>query len=181
MKLTRIGQLYRSLKEAEETYFIFPFCKNEVTFEVLFDIFKSPFELHFLQRDNNFSFRINVEKGFIINTTIEKSIYSNLCRVLNLKYDPLNKFTPSAFFEEFNDKIPLYSTRQKRKNELLVYYVSDIEGSDKLLFDGFLEWEKLKNGKKVSIKNLEKTRILYPELYEKCKRENISIRYKAEN
>jgi len=98
MKIDRLEQLYRSLKANDETYFIFPFKKNNVTFEILFDIFKTPFELHFLQKDSNFSFYITVEKGFYINEMLNKKIYSALCKVLNLQYDPNNKFSSKAFF-----------------------------------------------------------------------------------
>lgn len=179
MKIDRLEQLYRSLKTNDETYFIFPFKKNNVTFEILFDIFKTPFELHFLQKDSNFSFYITVEKGFYINEMLNKKIYSALCKVLNLQYDPNNKFSSKAFFNEFNNSIPEYYFREKKEKELLKYYESNIEERDKLYFDCFIEWSKTNSSKKVSEKNLEKTRILYPELYEKCVRENISIRYKA--
>jgi len=88
-------------------------------------------------------------------------------------------FLLKLFFNEFNNNIPEYYFREKKEKELLKYYESNIEERDKLYFDCFIEWSKTNSSKKVSEKNLEKTRILYPELYEKCVRENISIRYKS--
>ena len=124
--------------------------------------------------------KVTVGKGFDINPNLNKADYKNLCNALSLKYDANNPFKPLLFFQEFNNAIPNYNKRVIVKQELLQFYKSDIEENDKLYFDGFIEWNKLKNGKKVSEKNLEKTRILYPEHYFYCKRENVSIRYKKE-
>ena len=64
MKLKGLQQIYSSLITENETYFIFSFVKNEINFEVLFDIFKIPFELHFLKKSSNFRLKVIVEKGF---------------------------------------------------------------------------------------------------------------------
>lgn len=177
MILSNLKELYSNLKEQNETYYLFSFTKNNIRFEILFDIFQSTFQLHFLQKENNFSFCIIVEKGFIINEYINKETYKKLCEVLKLKFDKDNPFSTKFFFEEFNSKIPKYQTREKKEREILPFYQNNIEESEKLYYDGTIEWNKIKNGKGVTIKNLEKTRILYPELYNWCKRENISIRY----
>lgn len=179
MKLTGLESIYRDLKDNNENYFIFTFQKNEIVFDVLFDIYKEPFELHFMQKDKNFNFHINVERGFNIDIKLKPDIYSELCNVLNLKYDPNNKFSTIAFFNEFNKKIPKYFKRIKTERELLTFYKNDIEEPDKLFYDGFIKWKEINNGKHVSKKNLEKTRILYPEKYDFCKREDVSIRYKS--
>ena len=178
MKLTGLVKIYKELITRNENYYIFSFKKNVTIFEVLFDIYKIPYELHFLQKESDFNFWVHVEKGFIINPTLSKVVYSKLCKVLNLKYDPDNKFSTNAFFDEFNKKIPDYNDkREKKERELLKFYSSDIEEPDKLYFNGFIEWKKLNNGKNVTPKNLNKTRILYPQHYDTCKRENVSIRY----
>ena len=178
MKLSNLEKIYTCIKAENETYFIFEFIKNGVKFVILFDIFKTPFQLHFLQKSSNFSFKVIVEKGFDINPNLDKVDYKNLCNALGLKYDANNPFKPLSFFQEFNNSIPNYNKRVVVKQELLQFYKSDIEENDKIYFDGFIEWNKLNNGKKVSVKNLEKTRILYSEHYSYCKRENVSIRYK---
>ncbi|OBP55051.1 hypothetical protein AWM61_07045 [Riemerella anatipestifer] len=177
MFLSNLKELYKRLKEQDETYYLFHFTKNSVRFEVLFDIFHLPFQLHFLQKESDFSFCIIIRKGFIINDFLDRQTYKNLCKILNLKFDKDNPFSTKLFFEEFNLKIPSYQVKEKKERELLVFYQNDIEESEKLYFDGVIEWNKIKNGKGVTIKNLEKTRILYPELYHWCKRENISLRY----
>jgi hypothetical protein len=181
MKLTGLLKIYKELIAHKENYYIFPFKKNNTFFEVLFDIYKNPYKLHFLQRESNFNFMVHVKEGFIINPTLDNDVYRKLCKALNLKYDPENKFSPFAFFNEFNDKIPDFTVREKRERELLKFYSSDIEEPDKLYFDCFIEWEKTDTGNHVTQKNLDKTRILFPEYYDYCERENVSIRYTWKN
>ncbi|OOV25067.1 hypothetical protein BXU11_16075 [Flavobacterium sp. LM5] len=177
MVLTNLKELYKNLKINNETYYLFHFTKNSVRFEILFDIFQVPFQLHFLQKDTSFSFYVIVEKGFTINEILNRGTYKELCETLKLKFETGNPFSPKSFFEEFNLKIPIYQNREKKERELFPFYQNNIEESEKLYYDGTIEWNKIKNGKTVTNKNLEKTRILYPELYEWSKRENISIRY----
>lgn len=177
MILNNLANIYNNLILNDETYYLFDFIKNGVCFEVLFDIFPTPFQLHFLQRENNFSFHIDVKTNFEINTFLNSQTYKDLCVILGLSFDINNPFSTKSFFEEFNLNIPNYQFRKKEERELLAFYQNNIEEADKLYFDGVIEWNKIKNGKNVTYKNLEKTRILYPELYEWCKRENISIRY----
>lgn len=177
MILSNLKELYKNLKQRNETYYLFSFVKNNVRFEILFDIFHSPFKLHFLQKENDFSFCIDVENGFIINDFLDKHTYKKLCEILKLKFDKNNPFSTKSYFEEFNSKIPGYQIGEKKERELLIFYQKNIEESKKLYYDGIIEWNKINNGKSVSIKNLEKTRILYPDLYDWCKRENVSIRY----
>jgi hypothetical protein len=180
MKLTGLENIYKGLKKNNENYFIFTFQKRNIIFNVLFDIFKKPFELCFIQKNKRFHFSIKVELGFVIDPRLGSETYKKLCEILNLKYDPNNRFSPFAFFSEFNKMIPKYSKRVKEKRELLDFYIYDIEEPEKLNFGGTIEWKKINNGKHVSKKNLEKTRILFPERYETCKREDISIIYKSD-
>ena len=70
MKLNRIEQIYRGLKNDNETYYIFDYSKNSIIFNILFDIYYSPFKLHFLVVEDNFSFVIDINKGFIISTSL---------------------------------------------------------------------------------------------------------------
>ena len=105
MKLTNLEKIYTCIKTENETYFIFEFVKNGVKFEMLFDIFKIPFQLHFIQKASDFHFKVFVEKGFEINPILDKLVYSSLCKVLNLKYNENNKFSTTTFFQEFNNVI----------------------------------------------------------------------------
>ena len=85
----------------------------------------------------------------------------------------------NCFLKNFNANIPSYSKKEYKKRELYKFYYNDIEEPDKIYYKGILAWNKINNGRNVTQENLEKTRILYPELYDFCKRENVSIIYTA--
>ncbi len=95
-----------------------------------------------------------------------------------MKYDPENRFSTKKFFEDFNSRIP-DDFRFLKKQELLKLITStyDIEESDKVYYNGIIDWDKVNNGNNRQEKNLEKTRLLYPELYKQIKDKNISVRY----
>lgn len=175
MKLNRLENIYTGLRNDKETYFIFPFKKGKVTFDVLFDVFVDPYKLHFLQQQGSFGLLLLVSKDFYINTYLGDDYYK-LVSVLGLEYDPNNKFSSNAFFNDFNNAIPLYRRRSKIDNELVKFYGNEIEEKEKPYFDGFIRWTK-ESGKHVSYENLFKTRILFPNEYEFCKLNNVSIRY----
>jgi tetratricopeptide (TPR) repeat protein len=58
-----------------------------------------------------------------LNPNLQYDIYSGLCKALNLKFDPNNKFSTSIFFNEFNEKIPKYYPRVKEDRELLNFSI----------------------------------------------------------
>lgn len=178
MKLTGLIPLYKYLKIKNENYASFEFLKNGVKFDILFDIFREPFKLILVQFKADYKLVLDVENGFVINPRLSKVEYRDLCKTLNLKYDPNNKFSPFSFFKELNDKIPAVPTFKPSTKQIYDYYKSEVEESEKIYYYGKIEWNKLPNSKgNVTEENLFKTRLLYPSLYEMCLRNNISIRY----
>lgn len=180
MKLEGLVPLYRDLKNKEESYSSFDYRTGGVRFEVFFDIFETPFRLIFVVREQDYRLSIDVQQGFIINPILNKGEYKALAQVLGLTFDPKNPFSPPKFFGHFNKSIPEYSPYKVPKEQVYRFYQSDIEEADRLYYKTKIEWNKLSNSKgNATPKNLFKTRILYPELYEICKRNNISIVYTA--
>lgn len=178
MKLDGIIPLYRKLKSTNETYGVFKYTKNKVDFDIFFDIDCNPFKIGFLVLNSNFELWLNIKSGFIINIFLDKATLTKLIKVLNLKYDADNKFSTKNFFEDFNSKIP-NEFRFITKQELLrlINSTYDIEEPEKIYYNGLLDWDKINNGRNRKEKNLEKTRLLYPKLYERIKNKNISVRY----
>jgi len=175
VKLSRLENIYTGLRNDNETYFIFPFKKGKVTFDILFDILPQPYKLHFLQQQGAFSLLLLVSNNFCIDTYLGKD-YFKLMDVLGLKYDPNNKFSSNSFFDEFNNAIPVYHKKDKVDNELSKFYNNEIEEKEKPYFDGFIKWAK-ESGRHVTEENLFKTRVLFPNEYNFCKLNNVSIRY----
>lgn len=178
MKLDGIIPLQKKLKSSDKTYGVFKFTKNKVDFDIFFDIGITPYKIGFLVINDDFQLWLDILPGFKINTFLSKAELNSLIKVLKLKYDPDNKFSTKKFFEEFNSKIP-GDFRLIKKQELpnLVKYIYDIEESEKVYYKGVIDWERINNGKNRQESNLEKTRLLYPKLYEQIKDRNMSVRY----
>ncbi len=175
MELTRLKQLYISIKDNKYTYALFKFQKNDVIFDVLFDIGVIPFKLGFILKNGNFDLWINVTNEFSVNPIIENNKYKELVKLLGLRYDPNNIFSPYAFFQEFNSKIPKYFTKPDEHTIILIsFYNYDIEENDKIYFKQFITWKTQFRTEK----NTEKTRLLFPEIFDRIKdRKNISVCY----
>ena len=180
MKLTGLYSIYKELLAKNETYCFFNFTKNKVEFDVFFDIEKTPYKLGFLIVGNNFQLWLNVERGFIIDINLKNEDYKRLINILGLKFSKDNKFSTFAFFEEFNTKIPasIPNIPERHIKNLLVKYLK-LEEGDKLYYDGYIDWDKTNIKKGRRLKNLEKTRLLFPMLYNSIKNKNISIKYTA--
>lgn len=93
---------------------------------------------------------------------------------LEIKYDPLHKFTPLHFFEALNRRIPKKFTMRPDYKQVLkiAFKRRNIEEEDKIYFCG---WRRNASGQSVREKNLEKTRSAFgDEKAAMCKRKNIS-------
>lgn len=147
---------------------------NHVEFDIFFITERTPFELMFGVLMENFCFWLKVEKGFYIDTRLEPEVYRRLCQILNLRYNPALPFSPTAFFEEFNNKIPsLANKNQTIKPDEMAAYVRDIEDADKIYFWGWRNNHK--RGENVTPENLEKTeRLLSYHARIFCEQYNIS-------
>lgn len=98
MKFTGLKSIYAELLTKKLTYCVFKYQKNQVEFDVFFDIEANPFRLGFLVLNNDFHLWINVEKGFEIDTQLNPDDFRKLMILLNLRFDANNKFSTFAFF-----------------------------------------------------------------------------------
>lgn len=178
LELSGLKPLYKSIRQKDETYAFFYFKKNGVVFHVFFDIKTTPekkyYSLGFMVPGTQFNLWIDVINGFRINTYIDN--LDELREVLGLKKNQGNSFSTNAFFEEFNQNIPSESIKPPKKilHEIAIkrYF---IEESEKIYY---LTFKRLPAGQHRSPENTEKTRILFPKIYERIKnRTNISICY----
>lgn len=183
MVLTNLKMIYSQITRLNMTFCIFPFQKNKVKFDVYFDIKDSPFKLGFIAKNTNLSIWFDIQRGFIIDCRLSKEQYYLLCKILNLKKaSEENPFSTSAFFDEFNNAIPNKLQPLELYRDTIIHVAINkysIEEPDKLYYYGKIDWDLPQNiGKgRRSNENLEKTRILYPEIYEIIKDKNISIKY----
>lgn len=100
----------------------------------MFNTYHNPFKLIFIQINGDFTLSIDVEIGFKINPNLEREDYKALCKTLGLKFDPNNRFSPFAFFEEFNTKIPQQPKDKISYEKIYSFYESDFEESEKIYY-----------------------------------------------
>lgn len=180
MVLDGLIPIYQEIKKRSETYCVFKFNKNKIEFDIFFDIGTNPFRLGFLLIESNFELWLDVQQGFRISTMLEREKLKELRELLGLKFDPNNPFSTKSFFEEFNSKIPNTPPHYKKEQrDRIVLYSFSIEEPDKLYYAGIIEWDKMQSGRKRSFENLEKTRLLFPELYRQIRDRNVSVRYSS--
>lgn len=181
-KITNLKNLYYQLKNTEQTYTVFLFETNKVKFDVLFDIGKNPFMLGFIVLKSNFQLWLEVKTGFLIDINLSKDKYYQLIKLLNLKFDRDNPFSPLYFFEQFNNQIPNHLLNVKKDYiiEIISKSYLDIEEKNKVYYKGLKDWDKINNGKHRTFENLEKTRLLYPDLYLFIKDRDISVLYTSD-
>jgi hypothetical protein len=147
------------MQDQEIDRYRFGYANGKAAFDVFFFIDEIPFILLFGVKGDNYCFEIEILKGFQINLPLCKEIYTNLCRILGLKYDPSNRFSPKDFFEQFNTFIPSIAnkTSEAKPHEFAKYY-PHIEEANKVYFLGWRD-NKIR-GEKVTPENLLKTRKL---------------------
>jgi len=175
MRLAELKELYKSMVRQGLERYKFEYSFRGAQFDVLYFIDDFPHKLAFGIVKENYYFEINVREGFEVTPFIDD--LTTFCKILNLKYDPSNRFHPLVFFEELKQSIPnkaLISSIPE-PHEIAVYR-NDVEESEKIYFKGWLD--NTKTGNKVSEKNLIKTKkLLSVKAYEMCKERNISSRW----
>lgn len=182
MILTQLRPLYIYMKKCSMTFCIFSFKKNANEFDVFYDIGIQPHRMGILAKFSDFNLWFNIQPGFNVNPRISKDQYKLLVSILHIKYDKDNHFSMTSFLEELNRKIPCnpLPVKEYEKTVLRVAISKySMEEQDKIYYLGYIDWELPQNKGKGerSYKNLEKTRLLYPHIYEVIKNKNISIKY----
>ena len=170
MKLYEIKPLLKDMGVNGVKQDKFSFRYNNVGFDVVVLIERSPFELLFGTVDANFCFVLKLGKGYELEG-ISNDVFYKLCEILNLRPGK-NVFTSWTFLKHFAAHIPQkYSGRKLEPDEIARYMRHEVDEGEKIYFKG---WQThISDGRQV--RNLLKTkRILGDEAYEYCKRFNIS-------
>lgn len=174
MKLDGLKDLYKDMKRNSVMREQFQYRHNNVTFDIIFFIDSSPFQLLFGAIGHQCSFFVNVVPGFQISPVITPtSAYHDLCKALGLTYDPANPFSTAKFFADFALHIPS-SISSKKASILPVNCKYSIEDDENKIH--FSHWKNNsdKSGN-VTAGNLKKTGDAYgPEIRDFCQRKNVS-------
>lgn len=173
MKLN-LYYLHMDILKHNKTYDVFDYTHNGIEFSVMFDT-NEPFKLTFIKKRSTLYLILDVSNDYKINTYLGDRLQI-LKDMLELK-DGKTKFSTNKFFEEFNQRIPHEISNEKiSKSTLSKIY--NCEESDKIYIKRLLDWDKHpKSGRNATPENHEKTRLFYPEIYERIKGKNVSVFY----
>ena len=173
MKLN-LCDLHLDILKHDKTYDVFDYTHNGIEFSVMFDV-NEPFKLTFIKKRSALYLILDVSTDYEINTYLGDKLQI-LKDMLELK-DGTTKFSTNKFFEEFNQRIPhAISNREISKSTLSRVY--NCEESEKIYIKELRDWDKYPHLEKhATPENREKTRLLYPEIYENIKDKNISVFY----
>ncbi len=170
--------LYKKLKMSDQTYGIFTYVRNTMEFDVFFDTGNIPFKIGFLRIKDSFQLWVNIEDGF----TIDYNLDSNRSKKLKvyLGYSDNKKLYTKSFFKDFNTKISsTFSLLDREKLRDIVKSTYKFIEPEKIYFGGFKMYYKFKTNSryKRQLENLDKTRLLYSDVYLKIKDKSISVSY----
>lgn len=174
MKLD-LRDLHLDILEHKKTYDVFDYSHNGIQFSIFFDVNCTPFKLIFIKKKSNQYLIFDIMNGYLINTYLDKKLKTLKC-MLELK-NGKTRFSTNQFFEEFNRNIP-HTIQNKKISKKTISRIYNCEESEKIYMRELRDWDKYPElGKHATIKNKEKTRLLYPEIYEEIKDKNISVFY----
>ncbi len=172
-KMYQLAPLYRSMKATGKHQEQFEFSISNLTFEVIFLIDRTPFELLVGVEGTQIAFVLSVGKGFMVSSIPDKP-FNELKRLLILSPGE-NTFTSWTFLSRLAISTPQECTdRIIQPHDIAKYKENQLRrvaDGDKIYFVG---WNNhLADGRKA--RNIEKTRLLCGDaVADFCRENNIS-------
>ncbi|MBZ7954980.1 hypothetical protein H2270_01225 [Campylobacter sp. RM17709] len=179
MQMTGLKTLYSSMKNKEMVYCIFNYVHNKVELEIMFDIGSEIFKLLIIKKYSNITLLLDISKGFILDIFLSKEKYQILLDILDIKSGGNNPFSTKKFFLELNNAIPPFAKQYNLDNNLRykISQANQLEEANLIYVKGLIDWNKVNSNKHVTVRNREKTKYLYPDIFELIKDKNISVVY----
>ena len=178
MKLSNLYNWYCAIKNNKLTYNVYDCHYNHVSLSLLFDIGQTPFILSIIKRESAEVISFPITQGFKIETSLSADKYNLLRKILNIPKGKNSPFSTNTFFSELNSIFPFKISESGKLDNNILNKIYNFEESDKCEFDRLIDWNNSNSGRHHTYKNHEKTRILYPDIYDKIKGKDISVRYK---
>ena len=173
MYLNRLRRLHQEMRNQDMDRCRFPFARNRARFQVVFLTDQTPYALLFGLVGGQWSFSVDVQTDYLIETTLDRQTYRELVRVLELEYDPKRPFRPADFFADLNDALPqrVGWTNWARPQDTAPFR-RDVDDVDRIYL---LRWLPQGKGRQVSERNLQKTHTLLGNAtYELCRARKVS-------
>jgi hypothetical protein len=175
--------LHQEMKLIPVTIATFDFEYNEINCSCIFETdYTEGFSITFFKIITGESLKLPVHRGYMMDTYIEnKELYFKFWKYFDLKAKN-GEFSMNSFYERLNQSVPQKFSMKKNYNRPVLAEKYDTEKKDRPYFLGFKNWKIIKaknpNAKGTrSAENLNKTKRLYPLIYEATKNYDISVRY----
>ncbi|MCJ1989095.1 DUF6037 family protein [Lactococcus carnosus] len=185
--LKHLRLLHQEMKLVPVTASTFDFEYNKISCSCIFEAnYLNGFSITFLKKLSGEDLELPVRKGYIMDSYIEnQELYFKFWRYFNLKASS-GDFSMTSFYQSLNQYIPKTFNIRQNYNRALLVKQYNVEKKDRPYFLGFKNWKviKAKNPETKgtrSEENLDKTKLLYPLIYEATKNHDISVRYTDRN
>lgn len=181
MKIEPLVFLHRSMRVLNIQIDVFNYEYNNVQCSVMFDV-SSPrgYSLTFIK--NGFGEILDLPIIPSYNLQITNSNFEKFWNFFNLGFKKKGEFSIKDFFIHLSNHIPTTATPYTYQARQTIALKYPVEESEKIYISGTKNWEKARAlnpllKKERSEKNLEKTKLLYPEVYNLTRDYDISICY----
>lgn len=183
MKLTRLQLFHKSMRIYKTNVGTFDFEFNNVQCACLFEAdYDKGFSITFFKKFSAENISLPIAPGYNIATYIKpKELFIKFWTFWGFKNREGSSYMRN-FFKTFEASIPSTFSPQKNIERKIIIKKYNLEEDDKPYFQDFINWS-VHNAKYPekpchrNPNNLEKTRLLYPQIYEAIKEYDISVRY----
>lgn len=176
--LKNLEPIIQQMQACHKKYTTFKFTFNQINCDVIFDIAKSEnYEITLVKTSENnfdtFSFTV-------YNPSLK--VFIDLKGIKNFFNIPYGKtfFDINNFLNKLNQSIPKKLNSSESEARTLVAKINNVPDSHKIYYKDLKNWEQSNSGNHRTNKNLQKVKILLPDLYEKIKDKDISVNFTAE-
>lgn len=182
-KLQNLQLFHLGMKKLGVHIATFDFTYKNIVYSCLFEAnYEEGFSLSFFKQITGDSLKIPILPSYLVNTYIEdRELFTDFWNFFQLQAKD-GGFTMESFFERLNKSIPSKFEINKNLNRPLISKKYVTEDKERPYFLGFINWQTLR-AKNPEVRgsrsetNLEKTKILYPQIYQAIKDYDISVRY----
>lgn len=176
MKMIGFIDLYKDMQRQRKKHEQFAFEYNKVSFDVIFRINCTPYELLIGAIGYSFAMVLQMQRGFVIDNIPDKE-YRELCKILKLNYNK-NHFSSAVFLNIISERAPKSCSKTAVQPHQIAKYkakdLSDDDDKEKIYFIGWLSHDSDNR----QAQNIEKTRLyLGEDVAEYCRKHNISSRW----
>lgn len=180
MAIYQLRELHRSMRKAGADVAAFDFVFEDVTSSVLFMTDVAPFRLVFYKRSSKERLEIEVVPGYMIRLT--QSREAEIRRYFEMPTGGWQSMLFKRLADALRAQTPVEFVPPRASERQLIAKARKVPEADKIYFCGLRVWPAInaRNGEKEwhrNPRNLEKVKLLDPQIYRDVKDRDISVCY----